>query len=91
MDPKGFVYVGGYTSGALPGQAHQGGEDAFLARFDPSGKLLWLRQFGTPLNDGVFGLTLDSAGNAYVTGHTLGSLGGANKGDWDFFRGQVHP
>lgn len=85
VDPKGYVYVGGYTSGTLPGQVHQGGEDAFLARFDPSGKLLWLKQFGTSQADGIFAVTVDKSGNVYAAGHTLGSLGGASRGDWDFF------
>lgn len=89
VDGKGFVYVGGYTS---PGQLHEGEEDAFLAKedaflakFDPSGKLLWLRQFGTSSGEGVFGVAVDKAGNIYATGITLGSLGGPNRGDWDFF------
>lgn len=91
VDAKGFVYVGGTTTGSLPGGVHQGEEDAFLAKFDPSGKLLWLRQFGTPLGEGVFALGVDSAGNVYATGHTLGSLGGRNQGDWDFFVAKFSP
>ncbi|SDF36215.1 Uncharacterized conserved protein [Thermus arciformis] len=85
VDAKGFVYVGGSTTGSLPGGVHQGAEDAFVARFDPSGKLLWMRQFGTSQGEGIFALTTDSAGNVYATGHTFGSLGGKSHGDWDFF------
>ncbi|MEZ0322467.1 MAG: hypothetical protein ABWJ63_11200 [Thermus sp.] len=91
VDGTGFVYVGGRTSGALPGQDHYGGEDAFLAKFDPSGKLLWLRQFGTSSPEGIFGVAVDKAGNVFATGHTLGSLGGANQGDWDFFVAKFTP
>lgn len=56
-----------------------------MARFDPSGKLLWLKQFGTSQADGIFAVTVDKVGNVYAAGRTLGSLGGASRGDWDFF------
>jgi len=91
VDSKGFVYVAGSTSGSLLGQAHAGEEDAFLAKFDPSGKLLWVRQFGSPLGDGIFALATDKSGNVYAAGHTLGSLGGPNQGSWDVFLAKFDP
>ena len=36
-------------------------------------------------------MVVDRAGNVFVTGHTLGSLGGANQGDWDFFVARFTP
>jgi len=91
VDAKGFVYVGGVTEGSLPGGFHQGAEDTFVAKFDPSGRLLWLRQFGTALGEGVSGITTDPQGNVYATGHTYGSLGGRSLGDWDFFVAKFDP
>jgi hypothetical protein len=39
------VYVGGRTSGMLPGQTNAGG--AFLRKYDPDGVASWTRQFGS--------------------------------------------
>ena len=61
--------------------------DAFLAKYDSAGNLLWVRQFGTPAVDGANGVTLmlDAAGNPYVAGQTLGDLYGTNAGGSDAF------
>jgi hypothetical protein len=45
-----------------------GGTDAFLAKYDRSGKLSWLTQAGGPGDDIGFDLGFDSARNVYVTG-----------------------
>ncbi|MGQ9692869.1 MAG: SBBP repeat-containing protein [Thermaceae bacterium] len=83
LDPKGYIYAGGYVGGL--------DEDIYLVKLDPSGKVLWTKRFGTGSNDGVFGLAVDAKGNLYIAGHTLGSLGGPNRGDWDFFVGKFDP
>lgn len=78
------VYIGGQTSGALPGQTHFGEADAFLRRYDASGNEVWTRQFGTARVDGILGVAADSSG-IYVAGYTIGSLAQGNAGDSDAF------
>jgi len=67
------VYVAGRVDGALPGQAHAGGADAFVRKYDADGHEFWTRQFGTSLFDLARGVSVrDSV--MYVSGPT----GGAN-------------
>jgi hypothetical protein len=82
----GDVYVAGMTSGAigtaLPGTT-PGGVDGFLARFDPSGTMVWTRQVGTAADDQLWGVVADSSGNATVAGYSAGSLFANLAGDKD--------
>ena len=57
VDADENVYVVGYTNGVLEG-ASAGFSDAFVAKYDPDGNLIWIDQFGTPLNDFGYGLTI---------------------------------
>lgn len=50
-----------------------GGQDGFLAKFNPNQELTWLRTFGGPEDDGGRALVLDSAGNVYVLGRSEGN------------------
>ena len=43
----GAVYVTGLTGGTLPGETTLGGTDAFVAKFDTAGSLLWMKGFGS--------------------------------------------
>ncbi len=72
-DAAGNVFVGGHTNGVLEG-ASAGGTDIFLAKYGPTGNLLWIDQLGTSAGDFNRGVTVDGAGNVYVTGETFGSL-----------------
>lgn len=82
-DPGGNVYITGMTWGALVRPNPNGVADAWLAKFDKDGGLQWKRQFGTAEWDQAYGVATDGAGSVYVTGETLGSLGGASKGQRD--------
>lgn len=84
VDGAGNAYISGYTSGSLDG-TNVGGDDAFLTRYNADGSLAWTRQIGTSSDDRSFDVAVDGAGNAYITGRTLGSLDGTNSGDWDAF------
>jgi uncharacterized protein (TIGR03437 family) len=54
---------GGGTAGLLTG-------DGFVAKFSPTGALVYLTYLGGSQDDGITALAVDSAGNAYVTGAT---------------------
>ena len=79
------VYVAGTTSGILPGQKNAGGRDAFVRKYDASGKELWTQQFGTSSEDEAFAISADAMG-VYVAGSTDGTLPGQkNTGVLDAF------
>jgi curved DNA-binding protein CbpA len=75
-DASGNVIVGGTTNGALPNQTQLGGNDAFIRKYDASGNELWTHQFGSNGHDGINGITLDTSGNIFVVGQTVGALPG---------------
>ena len=84
MDGAGNVFISGWTGGSL-GVPNAGGSDAFIAKYSASGALLWTRQLGTGSYDVAYSVAVDSAGNAFVSGITGGSLGGPNAGNDDAF------
>lgn len=83
-DGAGGVYICGHTSGSIGGP-DLGGDDAFVARYDGSGALLWIRQFGTARYDYAWAVAADAAGNAYITGYTDGDFAGQSGGADDAF------
>ena len=84
-DPSGNVYVTGYTDGSL-NNTNAGENDAFVIKYNESGVKQWTQQFGTSTDDYGNGITSDSSGNVYVTGHTDGSLdNNSNVGGYDAF------
>ena len=87
-DGVGNIYVLGQTAGALPGQTGAGAIDAFLRKYDPSGEVLWTRQFGSDEPDTMMSVTVDREGSVYVGGITAGALPGqSSSGGADaFFR-----
>jgi hypothetical protein len=80
VDREGNAYVAGETSSTtFPGvsgssiqPANAGGAfDAFVTKIDPTGTAILYSTFlGGSGSDDVFGLALDGAGNAYLTGRT---------------------
>ncbi|MDD5272447.1 MAG: SBBP repeat-containing protein, partial [Methylovulum sp.] len=83
-DSAGNVYLTGITRGNLVGE-NQGSDDVFLRKYGPDGTALWTRQFGTASSDYGNDLTVDSAGNIYVAGSSMGSLNSTNRGSYDAF------
>lgn len=83
-DGLGNVYIAGGTRGSLAGN-NAGGYDAFLAKYDASGNLLWTRQLGTFEHEQGQGVSADGLGNVYMAGYTFGGLDGANAGNVDTF------
>ena len=84
VDEQGGVFVTGHyqSSDALFGDAYslplRGDYDVFTAKYDSSGKLLWIRTAGGAKYDYGHGIGVDGAGNCYVTG---GIVGDATYGD----------
>jgi hypothetical protein len=73
------VYVTGYFQGSATFGStiltSNGGNDGFIAKYDSSGALLWVKQIGGSGEDGGYGITVDSAGaDFYVTGWYTGTV-----------------
>ncbi|MBZ5606184.1 MAG: SBBP repeat-containing protein, partial [Acidobacteriia bacterium] len=82
LDAAGNVYIAGSTTstdlstvstvqpnfGGLTANIFTG--DGFIAKFSPSGTLLYLTYLGGSRDDGISAIAVDSAGNAYLTGGT---------------------
>lgn len=84
-DKDGNVFATGNTRGDLGGQ-NAGFYDGWLTKLDKKdGHVEWIKQFGTPDYDFVWDMKTDSAGNCYITGYTLGDLGGKNAGGSDIW------
>jgi len=85
VDISGNVYVSGDTNGSFSGFANQGESDAFVVKFDAAGNELWAQQIGTDSTDISEAVSVDNAGNVYISGLTTGDLGGTNAGSFDVF------
>ena len=81
-DDNGNVYITGSTLGSLGG-VNQGGNDAWVAKYNTDGDLIWTKQIGSSESDYSRGITTDNNSNIYITGSTSGSLGGVNQGRSD--------
>lgn len=66
----GGQFVRNLTSSqvTLTNRGPSGTADAFIAKFDPDGKLLWMTQFGDNLYDTLKGIAVDSSGRIYAAG-----------------------
>ena len=77
VDSSGAVYLAGFTASydfptANPAQnLNGGGNDAFVAKLNPAGNsLVYCTYLGGSGDDRAYGIAVDSAGSAYVTGST---------------------
>ena len=76
VDTSGNTYVTGWTASTdLPVRnAFQsqsgGGVDAFVAKFDPAGALVYCTYLGGAGDDRAFSIAVDAAGAVYLTGWT---------------------
>jgi hypothetical protein len=81
VDSAGNAYVTGFTSSSnfptqSPAQAASGGaRDAFILKLAPAGNtLVYSTYFGGFSFDNASAIAIDTAGNAYVTGSTSGTV-----------------
>ncbi len=84
VDTSGNAYISGDTYGDIGGP-HVGIADAYLAKYDPEGNLLWTEQLGSSAVEICQSVTVDAFGNAWISGHTYGTLGGINAGYYDAY------
>jgi hypothetical protein len=91
IEPSGGIYVTGDTNSpnaiASPGaqQTTYGGgiDDVLLAKFDQNGLRLWSTYYGNYEHDIAQAVTVDSAGNVIISGHTQSSVGIATSGAYN--------
>jgi hypothetical protein len=86
VDGSGNVYVSGYFSGTVDfdldntvtgdtkTSAGSSTIDAFLAKYNSSGTLQFVKTFGAANSDAITGVATDGSGNAYVTGQFQGTV-----------------
>ncbi|MGH9766058.1 MAG: SBBP repeat-containing protein [Blastocatellia bacterium] len=105
VEPSGNAVVTGFTASAgfptvRPVQQNNGGGtfDAFVARFDPQGRLNYSTYLGGSGSDSGFGVAVDPSGNAYVMGLTdstnfpvANPLQRSNGGAHDLFIARLDP
>jgi molybdopterin-binding protein len=76
VDDSGNSYVTGYFEGTATFGAYSltssGYSDIFVAKMDAGGNWLWAFQAGGSDDDHGKGITIDDAGNSYVTGYFCG-------------------
>ncbi len=75
VDSSGNAYATGWFSSATITfgsttltNAGANSRDVFVVKYDPTGNVLWVRSAGGKGEDEGRGITIDSSGNAYVTG-----------------------
>ena len=71
-DKSGNSYVAGSTSGGLNGNTQTGAVDFFIAKYDTSGTVTWLKQQGVAGDNDLnaYAIAVDPSGNSYVAGET---------------------
>jgi hypothetical protein len=86
LDSRDYPILAGETSGHFAGAASAGALDGFVRQYDPSGNVVWTRQFGSPADDYAVNATVAPNGDVLVAGTTAGTLPGQKSaGDADAF------
>lgn len=81
VDPSGNVYLAGNFQGTADfdpsasalNLTSAGGQDAYIAKLDSSGNLVWAKQLGGTLSDVARNVTVDGSGNVFVVGGFQGT------------------
>lgn len=82
-DAGGNIYVSGtfkgfanFGNGNIVPSSRNGSTDFFVAKYNANWQCLWLYTDGSTSEDHANDLTLDNAGNIYLTGSVSGSIAG---------------
>ncbi len=68
----GTIFFGG-SGGAVPGVT-AAGQDAFIARYDANGNIIWGKNIGGANTDEGMAIRTDDSGNVYTTGRFQGNV-----------------
>jgi hypothetical protein len=100
-DPSGNALITGYfSSPSLTLDSYTltntGVRDIFVAKYNPSGNVVWAKSFGGANGDGAYGITVDGSGNSYITGEigsavAFGSYTVNNIGSYNAFVSKHDP
>lgn len=82
-DTTGNIFIAGTTYDSLI--AGRDNRDAWVAKYNPLGSRLWIKQFGSDDLEYGTSVATDSSNNVLVAGYSRGDFGGANKGGYDAF------
>jgi hypothetical protein len=92
IGPDDSITVVGYTEGAFAESSPSGGWDAFAARFDANGVMLWVTQLGTVGADLGRDVVVDGEGRSRIVGTTNGDFDQPGViGSWDVFVAELDP
>ena len=100
VDGSGNAYVTGYFNDSATFGSYNltsfGSTDIFVAKINSSGTWLWAVKAGGTSGDFGYGIAVDVAGNAYVTGFfegtaTFGSRTLTSSGEKDIFAAKLNP
>ena len=77
VDQRGSIYVSGtsYATWGNPARTFGGAEDAFVAKLDGVGDLVWNAFLGSAYLDSGYGLTTGGNGDVYITGSSQRTWG----------------
>ncbi len=77
VDTNGDVYTSGVSLSTWgnPQRAYTGSADAFAARLDPSGNLVWNTFLGEGGLDYAYSIAVDASENVYLAGNSNGTWG----------------
>ncbi len=80
VDDDGFTYITGYYNSEAnfgpfyTGYSFASSKEVYVAKIDPSGNYVWVKNGINYYDDRGLGLCLDPAGNVYITGTCWGGL-----------------
>jgi hypothetical protein len=77
LDGNGNVYMTGYSNSSwgVPVHPYTADSDAYVARLNSSGTLIWHTFLGGTDADSGYGIAVDGSGNVYVVGDSYASWG----------------
>lgn len=80
VDQNGNSYIAGYITGETAFEVGvvqpyaPGNGDIYIAKYNSTGSLIWVKQFGGNNSDKAIDLAVDQSGFIYVTGQFFGSV-----------------